>query len=312
MSRVALVHKLPVNMTGNVIQVKSERQSCAGQWVAIVSREGGFFLGIPWFIEDAEGATVEAKLKNFAWKNLQQTFDPVIEKKPTREGLYKVTLNQTTEHGKIPLSGELSASGDILFFGHFYPLNESFRESRLKSFQPYLDKSPSTGPANAPVTLIEFSDFECPSCGYAHAHGYTQNVLAKFGDQVRYVRFDLPLISMHPWAFSAAVAGRAIWNQKPAAFWEFKEQVYKNQDKLTAFTFDDFARGFAQDHELDLKKYDADIASADLQSTILGGVGAAFSNDVRATPTYLVNGAMVDPGSDGKALENYVAGLLKK
>ena len=59
-TKVGLQHKLPVNMTGNVIRVDSERQTCAGQWVAIVSREGGFYLGVPWFI-DGEGAP-EVKL----------------------------------------------------------------------------------------------------------------------------------------------------------------------------------------------------------------------------------------------------------
>jgi len=310
MTKAALAHKLPINMTGNVIQLKSERQTCAGQWVAIVSREGGFFLGVPWFIEGVSGATTEAKLKNFAWTNLQQNYDPVIERKPTREGLYKVILMQTTERGKLPMTAEINPDGSILFFGHFYPLNEDIRESRTKSFQPLLDKSPFTGSAKPAVTVVEFSDFECPSCQRASL--FLKPILDKYGDRVRYVRFDLPLLTMHPWAFAAAVAGRAIWLQKPEAFWEYKKQVYATQEKLTAFTFDDFARGFAQDNELDLKKYDADIASPDIQSTILSGVGAAFSNDVRATPTYMINGAFVDPGPDGKALESYVAGLLKK
>jgi protein-disulfide isomerase len=117
---------------------------------------------------------------------------------------------------------------------------------------------------------------------------------------------------MHPWAFAAAVAGRAIYRQKPALFWEYKKQIYANQDKLNAFLIDDFARGFAQDHDLDLKKYDADVNSADLQKGIIDGAGLALSNDVRATPTYMVNGIVVDPGNDGKYLESYIAGLLKK
>jgi protein-disulfide isomerase len=129
---------------------------------------------------------------------------------------------------------------------------------------------------------------------------------------VRYVRYDLPLLTMHPWAFPAAVAGRAIYRQKPDLFWQYKDQVYANQEKLNTFTIDDFARGFAQDHDLDLKKYDADVSSPELQTSILAGAGAALSNDIRATPSYLVNGTNVDAGTDGKALEAYVAALLKK
>src|SRR5207248_8584477 len=115
-SRIGLVHKLPVNMTGAVLRVDSERQTCTGQWVAITSREGGFFLGVPWFLEETKVPT-EVKLKKFAWDNLQQNFDPVIDRHATREGLYKVTMYQTTERGKIPLDGEIDPSGNILFFG---------------------------------------------------------------------------------------------------------------------------------------------------------------------------------------------------
>jgi protein-disulfide isomerase len=134
-------------------------------------------------------------------------------------------------------------------------------------------------------------------------------ILAKYGDKVRYIRYDLPLVTMHPWAFSAAIAGRAIYHQKPELFWDYKEQVYSNQDKLTAFTIDDFARNFAKDHDLNLEQYDADINSAPLREELLKGVGAAFINDIRATPSYVVNGVSVDAG-DGSALEKYVAGLL--
>jgi protein-disulfide isomerase len=73
----------------------------------------------------------------------------------------------------------------------------------------------------------------------------------------------------------------------------------------------DWARAFAQDHDLDLAKYDADLNSEAIKSDILKGAAVALSNDVRATPTYMVNGAMVDAGDDGKALAEYVDTLIK-
>lgn len=133
----------------------------------------------------------------------------------------------------------------------------------------------------------------------------------KHGQQVRYTRMDLPLVNMHPWALSAAIAGHAVNAQKPELFWDYKKTIYENQEKLTAFTIDDFTRNFAQDHDLNMEKYDRDVNSTELRADILKGVGAAFSYDVRATPTYMVNGIFVDPGDDGKALEMYVANLLK-
>jgi len=305
-----LQHPLPKTVNAIMVRVESKRQGCEGQWLAATSAGGGFFLGIPWFLDDVKDQpTLEAKLKTFAWKNLQQNVMPIVDRTENRDGLYNVVLQQTADRGTIALEGEIDSAGTVFFLGHFAPMKNDFRQERLKAFGPIVAGSPVTGSAAAQVTVIEFSDFECPSC--QRAAGYMKPLLDKYGDKIRYVRYDLPLVQMHPWALSAAIAGRAVYRQKPELFWEYKKQVYAKQEMLSAFTFDDFARGFAQDHELDLKKYDADVNSPELRAEILKGVGIAFANDVRATPTYVVNGVTVDPG-DGSSLDKYVAGLLKK
>jgi protein-disulfide isomerase len=310
-SYAPMPHKLPANLSAIMVRVESKRQGCEGQWLAATSSGGGFFLGIPWFLDDEKDEkTLEAKLKSFAWNKLQQNVAPAVTRAETRDGLYPVALQQTTERGTVTIEGEVDPNGTVFFLGHFASLKGDLRQERIKAFSPIVTNSPVTGSAKPEVTVIEFSDFECPSC--MRAAGYMKPLLDKYGDKLRYVRYDLPLVQMHPWALSAAVAGRAIYRQKPELFWEYKKHVYENQDKLSAFTFDDFARGFAQDHELDLKKYDADVSSPELRAEILKGVGVAFVNDIRATPTYVVNGVAVDPGEGGAGLEKYVAGLLKK
>lgn len=310
LSYEAMVHKLPINLTGTVVKVESSSPVCEGQYLAVTSIEGGFYLGLPWFLDDEKGQpTLEEKLKHFTWTKLQDVFEPVITRTRTREGLYPVTLYQTTERGKLALEGEIDPEGTVLFIGHFRPMNEDIRMSRLKAFEPLLADEPATGATKPVVTVIEFSDFECPSC--KHASGFMKPILDKYGDKVRYIRYDLPLFANHPWALAAAISGRAIYRQKPDLFWEYKKQIYANQDNLTAFTIGDFARGFAQDHDLDLKKYDADVASDAIKDELINGTGVAFSNDIRATPSYLVNGALVEAGTDGKQLEAYVASLLK-
>jgi hypothetical protein len=310
LSKTAMEHTLPSNMTGSVIRVESARSACEGQFVSVVTHEGDSFLGIPWFLDDVDGTTLEEKLSSFGWKALGEHLTPVVDRTKTRSGLFKVTLNETTEKGKLPIEGEIDPSGKVFFLGHFHPLSEDVRTWRTRAFEPFFANAPAEGATKPDVTVVEFSDFECPSC--QHASTYMNPIMASHSDRVRYIRYDLPLVSTHPWAFAAAVAGRAVYKQKPELFWEFKKQVYANQDKLSAFTLDDFARGFAQDHELDLAKYDADIASPEVQAEIMRGVGTAFSNDIRATPTYMVNGKLVDAGDNGKALTEYVEKLLAK
>ncbi len=310
-TRADLGAKLPARMTGAMIRVEAPRTACNAQYLMAIAPSGDFYLGLPWMIDDdTQGATLAEKLKNFAWARLQENFTPAIERERTRNGLLRVTMMEMTERGKVPIEGELDPDGKVFFVGHFRPANTDFAAARVKAFETQLATSPAHGSAKPDVTIVEFSDFECPSC--KRASGYVDPIVEKYGDRVRYIRYDLPLVSAHPWALAAAVAGRAIYRQKPDAFWQFKKQVYENQDKLSAFTLDDFARGFAQDHDLDMKRYDADISSEPVRDELLKGVGAAFSNDVRATPTYMINGTYVDPGDDGKALDAYVESLLKK
>lgn len=303
--------KMPTGITASVVRVDSARAACQGQYIMATTSSGGFYLGLPWILAETEGKTIEEKLKNFTWTNMQETFTPTVDRaNRTPYGLYPVTLLQTTERGKVPIEGEVDPEGKIFFMGHFRNGSTDMAAARIKTFAPFVADAPARGAAKPEVTVVEFSDFECPSC--KHASTYVDSVIAKYGEHVRYVRYDLPLVGNHPWAFAAAAAGRAIYRQKPDLFWDYKKQVYANQDKLSAFTIDDFARGFAQDHELDMKRYDADLMSEQLRDELLKGVGAAFSNDVRATPTYMINGVYVDPGDDGKPLETYVANLLKK
>ena len=299
--------KLPTGFTGTVVRTAGSRPTCEGQFASVLSPTGGFFLGMPWYIASEEGATPEARLKSFAWRNLQENVTPVVEKTRTADGLYRVTLNQTVEGGKIPITGEMDAEGKVFFFGHFRRLKGDVRAERAKAFEKLAASAPTRGAAKPAVTILEFSDFECPSC--KRSADYTDPILAAHGEKVRHVRFDLPL-SGHPWSLPASMAGRAIAAQKPELFWKYKKEVYDNQERLNPFSFDDFARGFAETHQLDMKRYDADVTSSELRQLLLDGAGAAYSNDIRATPTFLVNGALVDAGENGKALVEYVNKLV--
>jgi thiol-disulfide isomerase/thioredoxin len=301
-----LPYKLPPRFTGTIVKTTSKRPSCDSQLVSVVSPTGSHFLGMPWFLEGEEGATLEDKLRNFTYRNMNMSVTAVIDRTPDLDGLWPVTLNDQTEAGKVPLLGRVDPAGKVFFFGTFR--RGDVRADRAKTFEPFYASAPAKGPVSAKVTIVEFSDFECPSC--KRAAGYLDPILAKHGDNIRYIRFDVPL-SMHPWAFPASLAGRAIYRQKPELFWEYKKAVYNSQSELNAFVFWDWARAWAQDHDLNLERYDADLNNAALKEEILKGVGTAFSNDVRATPTYMVNGAVVDAGEEGKALAAYVDSLLR-
>ncbi|HEX8617266.1 MAG TPA: thioredoxin domain-containing protein, partial [Thermoanaerobaculia bacterium] len=239
--------KLPARFTGTVARVESASPTCDTQLAVVVSPAGNVFIGAPWPIADEEGKSVEEKLKNFAWRNLHENVTATVDPKRTVDGLFRTTIMQTTEHGKMPMDGYIDEDFRMFFFGSFKPMNGDMRAARVKAYEPLLATSPTKGSASAKVTVVEFSDFQCPSC--QRAAGYLEPILAKHGEKVRYIRFDLPL-SGHAWAFPAALAGRAIYRQKPELFWEYKKQVYANQSGMNTFMFWDWARGFAEDHDL--------------------------------------------------------------
>lgn len=309
LSRTDLNSALPAGLQAFVVRSESTRPACEGQFLFVTAPSGASYLGAPWLLMNAEGATIEERIQNFAWKNMQANFTATVDRKHNRDGLFPVTLVQTTEKGKVPIPGVVDPDGKIFFMGTFRPAGVEAPAARIKALESFIAAAPVKGAEKADVTIVEFSDFQCPSCKYGS--GFAEAVLAKHAGRVRYVRYDLPLMTAHPWAFAAAVAGRAIYRQKPEAFWDYKKQIYENQDTLNAFTIDDFARSFAEDHGLNLTKYDADVASAEIRDQVLQGVGMAFATHVRATPTFMVNGVFVEPGEEGKALQEYVAGLLK-
>jgi hypothetical protein len=301
--------KLPARFNGAMVMIESASHACEGSYAAVLAPSGAVFIGSPWPIANEEGASIEEKLKNFTWRNMHETMAATIDRTRNSDGLFPVTLNQITSNGKLPLAGFVDPEGQVFFFGRFRPRGEEVRASRSKVFDAFTANAPTKGAANAPVTIVEFSDFQCPSC--QRAAGYIDPILKKHGEKVRYIRYDLPL-SGHNWAFGAALAGRAIYRQKPDLFWEYKKQVYDNQSNFSPFTFWDWARGFAKDNELDLAKYDADLESAEIKGEILNAAGAALTNDIRATPSYVINGAIVDAGAEGKGLAEYVDKLLAK
>lgn len=300
--------KLPMNMKATVFSAKSKGGYCDGDYVAVTTQTGSIYVGMPWMLD--ESGTPDEKLRDFAWKNLRQHVTVEFGKERTRDGLVPVTLWETTARGKVPMNGEMDGEGRVFFLGRFRPMTRPYTEARMEAFKPLLATAPARGAASPEITIVEFSDFECPSCKFG-AENATP-LVEKYGDRVRHIRYDLPLVSMHPWAMSAAMAGRAIYRQEPAKFWEFKKQVYENQDKLSAFTIDDFAAGFVKDHELDMNRYTTDVNSEAIRDEILRGVGIAFSNDIRSTPSYVVNGVLVEPGEGGKLLTQYVESLLAK
>ncbi len=136
------------------------------------------------------------------------------------------------------------------------------------------------GPDEAPVTIVEYGDFECPYCG--RAEPVMRELLADFGD-VRYVWRHLPLSDVHPSADVAAEAAEAAASQD--AFWEMHDLLLDHQGDLR---FRDL-RSYAKQLDLDLERFDEDIRRHAHAPRIEEDVDSADSSGVTGTPTFFIN-----------------------
>ena len=143
------------------------------------------------------------------------------------------------------------------------------------------DTGPSRGPQTAPITIVEFSDYECPFCG--RAEPVLQEVLDRYPGQVRIVYRHLPL-SFHKNARPAAAA--AICAEEQDKFWEYHARLFENQRKLAT---DDLAQ-YAAELELDLERWNACIESDETNARVDADLAEARALGASGTPAFFING----------------------
>jgi protein-disulfide isomerase len=149
-----------------------------------------------------------------------------------------------------------------------------------------LGNHPTKGSNDAKVTLIEFSDYQCPFCG-RHTRDTNPQLQKEYVEtgKVRYVFFDMPLESIHPLAFKAAEAARCAEDQ--GKYWEMHDRLFANQQKLEPW--DEHAKALG----LDLKLFDACMASDMHAAGIRADIATAQKLGINGTPSFLV--ALSDP-----------------
>jgi protein-disulfide isomerase len=150
------------------------------------------------------------------------------------------------------------------------------------------------GPADAPVTMVEYGDYECGPCGAAHAS--VKAVQERLGDKLRFVFRHLPLEEAHPRAELAAEAAEAAGAQ--GKFWEMHDLLFAHQDALSP---DDLA-GYAREAGVDVSRWTAALEQHELAGRVREDLTSAQRSEVEATPTFFINGRRHDGGSDEASL----------
>ncbi len=228
-------------------------------------------------------SALDGERKQIFWDLSSRLYAPCTE--------HAVTLVQCIEEsrpcgGCLPMANVLSdlvkrgtarANAAAAVTGRFGP--EGVKTIPLRG-------SPTKGPANAPVTIVVFSDFECPAC--AAAVPLLSEVAAKHPKDVRLVHKYFPL-PKHLRARYAAKAAYAA--QKQGKYWEMEKLIFENQTALS----DEDLEKYAQKVGLDMVRYRADKDSKEAEEVIEQDIQDGDAAELRHTPFVLINGRLFDP-----------------
>jgi protein-disulfide isomerase len=138
------------------------------------------------------------------------------------------------------------------------------------------------GPDTAPVTLVEYGDYECPYCGQAEV--VIRELLEEFGDELRYVWRHLPLNDVHSNAQMAAEAAEAAGAQ--GAFWPMHDKLLSSQDELTPRDL----KRYAEELGLDVERFWDELRRREHADRVADDVASADASGVAGTPSFFING----------------------
>jgi protein-disulfide isomerase len=165
-------------------------------------------------------------------------------------------------------------------------------------------KGPSRGPATAPVTIVEFSDFQCPFCG--REYPVIEKLMKEYDGKVRLVFRNFPL-DFHPFAQKAAEAAACAADQ--SKFWELHNKMFENQQKLAV----DDLKGYAKSVGVaDESKFDKCLDSGEKKDQIQADEKAGSEAGVNGTPAFFINGIFVNGAQPYEQIKQTVDRELKK
>jgi len=194
----------------------------------------------------------------------------------------------------------VSKTGNFLLRGELTDMSaDPFASVRSKL---HVGTSPSLGPEDAKITLIEFADFECPSCRQLDL--VLRELLPRH-PEVRLVFKHYPLTDIHPWAMTAAIASQCAYQQSPAAFWKIHDAIFDAQDVISPSNVWDKMLDLANQQGLNTELYKACTINPETASEVKATIEEGHALSVTATPTTFVNARRV-VGPDKAMIEQYI------
>jgi protein-disulfide isomerase len=159
---------------------------------------------------------------------------------------------------------------------------------------PVTDRDHQRGPAHAPVTLVEYGDFQCPFCGQSYR--VVRDLEDRFGGDLRFVFRHFPLTEIHPLALAAAEAAEAAGDQ--GRFWEMHDALFQNQPRFQP----EELIAYASQLGLDVDAFTEDLAVVRHRDRIRADFMGGVRSGVNGTPSLFINGELFNAPAELRPL----------
>jgi len=223
------------------------------------------------------------------------------------EGILETNIDVTVGDNKQKAKFYVSKDGRYLFRGELSDMTKDPLAENLT--QIHMSDAPTLGDPKAPVTIVEYSDFECPVC--RNLHDVLRGMLPNYAGKVRVIFKDFPLEQLYPWARTAAIAGRCAYQQRPEAFWKLYDLVYDNQEVISAANAWTKMVDYASQSGLDAEAFKGCMAGPKAAAAVNASHANGEQLEVNSTPTLFVNGRRM-VGADERLLQQFINYELAK
>jgi protein-disulfide isomerase len=199
----------------------------------------------------------------------------------------------TMEEGSAPEQDRpllLTRDGKHLIVSEMYSLAVDPRQVALRTIS--LTDQPTQGPVNAPVTIVEYADLQCPTC--ARMQDFLENqVLPRYGNKVRIVFKEFPLVGIHDWSFTAAIADECAFQINPSAYVPMRSAIFRNQQFINITNLRETLLSYGEEAGVDRVKLAGCLDAKASLPRIERDMAEAKRINVNQTPTVFINGRML-------------------
>jgi protein-disulfide isomerase len=157
------------------------------------------------------------------------------------------------------------------------------------------------GTQTAPIELVEYGDYQCPSCGDSYL--VVNKLLREMTKRIVFVFRNFPLTDMHPDAFDAALAAEAAALQNK--YWKMYDLLYRNRAQLSPYRLNEYAKEIG----LDMGRFNRDVQSPALSSKIDRDIESGLKSGVNGTPTFYINGEKYEGDWENDEMIDYIKSL---